>query len=136
MCVNLWKNINMKFRLGVQLMPKEKSVIMIWFAFILLNIPVNNFPVMSGGSCRFLSINQFFEQLKVFFSRTQYHVGRELLNLEPLNQVSYTLLLCSYASLSVLNSSHTVAYNPNARRAYEKSQHAEDFGRIKINLFL
>ena len=32
--------------------------------------------------------------------------------------------------------SHTVAYNPNARRAYEKSQHAEDFGRIKINLFL
>ena len=35
-----------------------------------------------------------------------------------------------------LNSSHTVAYNPNARRAYEKSQHAEDFGRIKINLFL
>ena len=32
-----------------------------------------------------------------------------------------------------LNSSHTV---PNARRAYEKSQHAEDFGRIKINLFL
>ena len=34
-----------------------------------------------------------------------------------------------------LKSSHTVAYNPNARRAYEKSQHAEDFGRIKINLF-
>ena len=29
-----------------------------------------------------------------------------------------------------LNSSHTVAYNPYARRAYEKSQHAEDFGRI------
>ena len=35
-----------------------------------------------------------------------------------------------------LNSSHTVAYNQNARRAYKKSQHAEDFGRIKINLFL
>ena len=31
-----------------------------------------------------------------------------------------------------LNSSHTLAYNPNARRAYEKYQHAEDFGRIKI----
>ena len=31
-----------------------------------------------------------------------------------------------------LNSSHTIAYNPNARRAYEKSQHAEDFGRIKL----
>ena len=30
-----------------------------------------------------------------------------------------------------LNSSHTLAYNPNARRAYEKSQHAEDFRRIK-----
>ena len=30
------------------------------------------------------------------------------------------------------NSSHTVAYNPNARRAYGKSQHAEDFGRIKL----
>ena len=29
-----------------------------------------------------------------------------------------------------LNGSHTVAYNPNARRAYEKSQDAEDFGRI------
>ena len=38
--------------------------------------------------------------------------------------------------VAYLNSSHTVAYNPNARRAYEKSQHAEDFGRIKINLFL
>ena len=36
----------------------------------------------------------------------------------------------------VLNSSHNVAYNPNARRAYEKSEHAEDFGRIKIDLFL
>ena len=35
-----------------------------------------------------------------------------------------------------LNSSHTVAYNQNARRAYEKSQHAEDFGRKNINLFL
>ena len=34
------------------------------------------------------------------------------------------------------NSSRIVAYNPNARRAYEKSQHAEDFGRIKFNLFL
>ena len=33
---------------------------------------------------------------------------------------------------SALNSSHTVAYNPNARRAYEKSQHTEDFGRIKL----
>ena len=32
----------------------------------------------------------------------------------------------------LLNSSHTLAYNPNARRAYEKCQHAEDFGRIKI----
>ena len=31
-----------------------------------------------------------------------------------------------------LNSSHTVASNPNARRAYENSQHAEDFGRIKL----
>ena len=30
------------------------------------------------------------------------------------------------------NSSHTVAYNPNARRAYGKSQHAEDFGRIEL----
>ena len=39
-------------------------------------------------------------------------------------------------STHILKSSHTVAYNPNARRAYEKSQHAEDFGRIKINLFL
>ena len=29
--------------------------------------------------------------------------------------------------------SHSV-YNPNAHRAYEKSQHAEDFGRIKINI--
>ena len=36
----------------------------------------------------------------------------------------------------ILNSSHTVAYNPNTRRVYEKSQHAEDVGRIKINLFL
>ena len=34
-----------------------------------------------------------------------------------------------------LNSSHTVAYNPNARRAYEKSQQTEDFGRIKIICF-
>ena len=32
----------------------------------------------------------------------------------------------------ILNSSHTFAYNPNARRAYEKSQHAEDFGRKKL----
>ena len=39
-------------------------------------------------------------------------------------------------SLKTLNSSHTVAYNPNVRQAYEKSQHAEDFGRIKIKLFL
>ena len=29
------------------------------------------------------------------------------------------------------HSSHTLAYNPYARRAYEKSQHAEDFGRKK-----
>ena len=26
----------------------------------------------------------------------------------------------------LLNSSHTLAYNPNARQAYEKCQHAED----------
>ena len=31
---------------------------------------------------------------------------------------------------------NTVAYNPNALRAYENSQHAADFGRIEINLFL
>ena len=30
-----------------------------------------------------------------------------------------------------LNSSHILAYNPNAHRAYEKSQHAEDFGPYK-----
>ena len=35
-----------------------------------------------------------------------------------------------------LNSSHTLAYNPNAHRAYEKSQHDEDFGHIKMNVFL
>ena len=42
----------------------------------------------------------------------------------------------SHVHFTDLNSSHTLAYNPNARRAYEKSQHAEDFGRIKINLYL
>ena len=52
-------------------------------------------------------------------------VSRIILNPFSICQISETL-----------NSSHTVAYNPNARRAYEKSQHAEDFGRIKINLFL
>ena len=30
------------------------------------------------------------------------------------------------------NSSHTLAYNQKAHRVYEKSQHAEDFGHIKI----
>ena len=32
--------------------------------------------------------------------------------------------------------SHTVAYKANTHRAYEKSQHAEDFGCIKLNLLL
>ena len=35
--------------------------------------------------------------------------------------------------LDVKEQSH-IAYNTNVRRAYGKSQHAEDFGRIKNNL--
>ena len=42
-----------------------------------------------------------------------------------------TIALCS----DLKQQSHS-SYNPNARRAYEKSQHADDFGRMKINLFL
>ena len=45
---------------------------------------------------------------------------------------SDTFVLKSHYFTCTLNSSHTVAYHPNARRAYEKSQHAEDFGHIKI----
>ena len=38
--------------------------------------------------------------------------------------------------LLIFKSSQTLAYNSNARRAYENSEHAEDFGRIIISLFL
>ena len=43
---------------------------------------------------------------------------------------------CTNIHACTLNSSHTLAYKPNARRAYEKSQHAEDFGHITLNSFL
>ena len=46
------------------------------------------------------------------------------------------LYSCGFTCSENLNSSHTLVYNPNACLAYEKSQHAEDFGRIKINLYL
>ena len=46
------------------------------------------------------------------------------------------LYSCGFTCNENLNSSHTLAYNPHARLAYEKSQHAEDFGHIKINLYL
>ena len=36
----------------------------------------------------------------------------------------------------MLESKDTWAYTTNALRVYEKSQHAEDFGRLKINLLL
>ena len=42
----------------------------------------------------------------------------------------------TFISSRMLNSSHTLADNQNVCRAYEKSHHAEDFGHIKINLFL
>ena len=53
------------------------------------------------------------------------------------NDVYYTKACCSCRILlncdkNIHFCSHTVAYNPNARRAYEKSQHVEDFGRIKL----
>ena len=41
-----------------------------------------------------------------------------------------------FSKIHQLISSHTLAYNPNARLAYGKSQHAEDFGHIKTNLYL
>ena len=47
-----------------------------------------------------------------------------LFNIENESLKAFLALLCI--------SSHTLAYNPNARLAYEYSQHALDFGRIKI----
>ena len=47
-------------------------------------------------------------------------------------------LTCCYHILQyeVLEGSHRLANDSNAHRAYEKSQYSEDFGRIKVNLYL
>ena len=83
----------------------------------------------------FVKITAFtFTALRVIY---QEHMEKVKPITKPNNIIQPSLeqlkFLQQYAGL---NSSHTLAYNPNARRAYEKSQHAEDFGRIKINLYL
>ena len=77
----------------------------------------------NGSRVQIVSIDECLFTFKEFLQniKNPVLVGHNIDNFD-------SMVLCN----KLLNSSHTLAYNPNARRAYEKCQHAEDFGRIKL----